>query len=348
MILAGFVIALGAVVDDAIIDVENIVRRLRQHRAGGQHRPRRRRSSSTPRSRCASAIVYATLIDVVAVMPVFFIEGLSGAFFQPLGAVVRAGDAGLDGGGADASRRRWRPAAPSGSASSGASRRSCGGSSGLSTQRLLAPNHPLAAPGVRRRSARCCLPASLVLPALGQSLLPDFKERDFLMHWLTTPGTSQSGDGPDQRGGQQRAAHDPRRPQLRRAHRPGADHATRSSASTSARTGSASTRSVDYDETLAAVQEVVDGYPGPLPRRADLPEGADPRGADRARATRSWCASSAPTCHLLRERRTRSRSAMTGRSTGSSTCMSSSRSRSRRSTVKVDLADGPAVRAQAR
>ena len=46
MVLAGFVIALGEVVDDAIIDVENIVRRLRQHRGAGQpqvdraHHPR--------------------------------------------------------------------------------------------------------------------------------------------------------------------------------------------------------------------------------------------------------------------------------------------------------------------
>ncbi len=40
MILAGFVIALGDIVDDAIIDIENIVRRLRQHRAeGGTSRP---------------------------------------------------------------------------------------------------------------------------------------------------------------------------------------------------------------------------------------------------------------------------------------------------------------------
>src|SRR5215475_12227583 len=39
MVLAGFVISVGVVVDDAIIDVENIVRRLRQHRAAGHPTP---------------------------------------------------------------------------------------------------------------------------------------------------------------------------------------------------------------------------------------------------------------------------------------------------------------------
>ena len=84
MVLAGFVIALGVVVDDAIIDIENIVRRLRQHRA------RKGSDQSTApiileaSLEVRSAIVYATLIEVVAVVPVFFLEGLSGAFFQPL------------------------------------------------------------------------------------------------------------------------------------------------------------------------------------------------------------------------------------------------------------------------
>ena len=54
MVLAGFVIALGAVVDDAIIDVENIVRRLRQHRQEGSAHVDGDASSSRPRSRCAA------------------------------------------------------------------------------------------------------------------------------------------------------------------------------------------------------------------------------------------------------------------------------------------------------
>ncbi len=83
MILAGFVIAIGVVVDDAIIDVENIVRRLRQARKEG--------STRTTASivleaslEVRQAIIHATLIDAVVLLPIFFIGGLSGAFFQPL------------------------------------------------------------------------------------------------------------------------------------------------------------------------------------------------------------------------------------------------------------------------
>ena len=83
MVLAGLVISVGVVVDDAIIDIENIVRRLRQNRLEGTARSTWSivlESSLEVRS----AIIYATLIDVVAIVPVFFIQGLSGAFFQPL------------------------------------------------------------------------------------------------------------------------------------------------------------------------------------------------------------------------------------------------------------------------
>ena len=96
MVLAGFVIAVGVVVDDAIIDIENIVRRLRQHRREG-----RSRSTASVILEASlevrSAIVYATLIDVVAIIPVFFMEGLSGRVLPAAGLLVRAGRARLDG-----------------------------------------------------------------------------------------------------------------------------------------------------------------------------------------------------------------------------------------------------------
>ena len=76
-------IALGAVVDDAIIDVENIVRRLRQHRLSG--------GAGSTASVILNAslevrgpIVYATLIIVAAAVPIFLLQGLTGAFFRPL------------------------------------------------------------------------------------------------------------------------------------------------------------------------------------------------------------------------------------------------------------------------
>ena len=93
MVLAGLVIALGVVVDDAIIDIENIVRRLRQHRAAS----RPGRSTATVILEASlevrSPIVYATLIIIAAAVPVFFLEGLTGAFFRPLAVVLHAGDA---------------------------------------------------------------------------------------------------------------------------------------------------------------------------------------------------------------------------------------------------------------
>src|SRR5436309_1892688 len=83
MTLAGLVIALGAVVDDAIIDVENITRRLREERLRGGGRP----TSAVILNACLevrSPIVYATLIIVAASIPVFLLAGLTGAFFRPL------------------------------------------------------------------------------------------------------------------------------------------------------------------------------------------------------------------------------------------------------------------------
>ena len=84
MVLAGLVIALGEVVDDAIIDVENIVRRLRLNRAGRQRRGRRSRVVFDASIEVRSAVVFGSLIVMLVFLPVFMLEGLSGAFFRPL------------------------------------------------------------------------------------------------------------------------------------------------------------------------------------------------------------------------------------------------------------------------
>lgn len=84
MTLGGLAIALGELVDDAIVDVENVLRRLRDNA---------RQSSPDPAWKVVlkaslevrGAIVYASFIVILVFLPVFFLEGLAGTFFRPLG-----------------------------------------------------------------------------------------------------------------------------------------------------------------------------------------------------------------------------------------------------------------------
>ncbi|WP_020182028.1 efflux RND transporter permease subunit [Methylotenera sp. 1P/1] len=84
MVLGGLAIALGEVVDDAIIDTENIFRRLRENRALAQPRPIHKvvfQASMEVRS----SVVYATIIVALVFMPLLTLSGVAGKLFAPLG-----------------------------------------------------------------------------------------------------------------------------------------------------------------------------------------------------------------------------------------------------------------------
>lgn len=81
--LGGLAIAIGEVVDDAIIDVENIVRRLRENAKAGH--PRAAIDVILSASlEVRSAVVYATFIVICVFVPVLTLSGLQGSFFAPL------------------------------------------------------------------------------------------------------------------------------------------------------------------------------------------------------------------------------------------------------------------------
>ena len=83
MVLAGLAIALGDNVDDSVIDVENILRRLRQAHVEGSDRSLTEIITDAS-VEVRNSMMFSTLIDVVAISPVFLLSGLTAAFFQPL------------------------------------------------------------------------------------------------------------------------------------------------------------------------------------------------------------------------------------------------------------------------
>ncbi len=186
MVLAGFGVAVGVVVDDAIIDMENIVRRLRGWRAQGRRTtPLRLLLAASLEVR--TAILYATLINIVAVAPVVFVGGLTGSFFRPLAlayalAVLASMLVALT----------VTPAL----------------AMVLMPSARLGTGDPILIAWCKRGYARLLAPvlrarnlalftvliaiaaAALLAPRLGQDLFPSFKEPDLLMHFDTKPGTS--------------------------------------------------------------------------------------------------------------------------------------------------------------
>lgn len=257
MVLAGLVIAVGVVVDDAIIDIENIMRRLRQHREQGSDK-----STASiileASVEVRSAIVYATLIDAVAVMPVFFMEGLTGAFFRPLAlsyalAVIASMAVAMTVTPAMAcillakapTARRTSPLVP------WLQRRY----SALLSRIVRRPRWAYSSVTV------VAIMGLVMIPLMGQSMLPDFKERDFLMHWVGTPGTSHPEMVRITTLGSAELRAIPG-VQNFGAHIGQAAAADEVVGMNFAENWISVSPDADYDDTLAAVQETVDGYPG--------------------------------------------------------------------------------------
>ena len=187
MTLGGLAIAVGEVVDDAIVDVENIVRRLRENQRLG-----------LPRSSFAvvldaslevrSAVVFASLVVVTVFLPVLTLTGLQGSFFAPLAlAYILAILASLavaltvtpalalvvlGGGGFRDADEPWLQ------------QRIRRAYQGTLARVAEQPRRVVTA------AALACSAALLALPFFGREFLPDFREGHYVLQVSALPGTS--------------------------------------------------------------------------------------------------------------------------------------------------------------
>jgi HME family heavy-metal exporter len=84
MTLGGLAIAIGELVDDAVVGVENVLRRLKLNRAAAEPHPVAEVIAAATLE-VRSAIVYATVIIVLVFVPLFVLPGIEGRLFTPLG-----------------------------------------------------------------------------------------------------------------------------------------------------------------------------------------------------------------------------------------------------------------------
>jgi heavy-metal exporter, HME family len=84
MTLGGLAIAIGELVDDAVVDVENILRRLKENARLPEPRPHLEVIAAASQE-VRSGILYATFIIVLVFLPLFALSGIEGRLFTPLG-----------------------------------------------------------------------------------------------------------------------------------------------------------------------------------------------------------------------------------------------------------------------
>ena len=258
MVVAGLLLAIAAIVDDAILDAENIMRRLRQPRKDGSEQ-----AVAGVIVRAALEVrgpmLYATLIAVLAVAPVLFMQGLSAAFFQPLiwayiAAVLASMAVALTV--TPALSMLLLPSTPLDVPAAAAPTRRLQ----RAYDRLIEPAtwSPLPAYAF---TAAAVLVGVLVWTHLERSMVPTFKETDVVIEWQGAPGTSLQAMDRVTTGllREIRAV-----PGVRNA----AAHIGRALLSQEVADVNAAEAWVsidpkaDYDDTMEAIQAVVDTYPG--------------------------------------------------------------------------------------
>jgi CzcA family heavy metal efflux pump len=260
IVLAGLVMALGAIVDDAVVDVENIARRLRQHRQAGDDTPATKVIFDAA-VEVRRPTAYATVIMAAAVLPAFFMEGLTGAFFPPLVlsyllAIAASMLVALFV--TPALSLILLPGAPLERREPPLARMLHRG-----YERALAPI--VHTPGRALLAGAAGMVVVLVglamVPLLSQDLAPSFKDTDLLIRLNGTPGTSH----PEMTRITAQASNELK--QLQGVRDVGA-HVGRAITSDQIVSVDSSELwvsvdpSADYDKTVASIQEVVSGYPG--------------------------------------------------------------------------------------
>ena len=185
---AGLAAAIAVVIDDAVVSAENVTRRLRTQRADG-------RDESTAKvvlqasHEMRSPLAYATLIALLAVVPLAIMEGRPGAFFAPLALAYALAVA--------ASLLVALTLSPAlslmlfsrgfpGRGESPLLRPLAGRYLGALSRIVRRPRAALIA------AAASVVVALAMLPLLGTSLIPSFKDRDLMVRLDGEPGTSNS------------------------------------------------------------------------------------------------------------------------------------------------------------
>ncbi|QJD28988.1 efflux RND transporter permease subunit [Methylococcus geothermalis] len=186
MVLGGLAIALGEVVDDAIIDTENIFRRLRENRAAAPPRPTLEivyEASMEVRG----SVVYASFIVALVFVPLLGLGGVAGRLFAPLGyayivAILMSLATALT-------------VTPALCIALLAHAKAVAGTPPL-VRRLQAVygrwlNRIAARPGrIAAASLMVCALAVAMAPGLGGDFLPHLREGHYIVHTASLPGTS--------------------------------------------------------------------------------------------------------------------------------------------------------------